>query len=792
VLCYLEGATRDEAAWRLGCPLATLKSRLTRGRDRLHAALVRRGLGLGTLLLSALLVPRNSNAAATVTLVRRTAQVALAVAAGRSVKRLVSTQVNHLLEGGLGTMYGNSFKSVLALLLVGGLIASAGALAYSAADDKVTGAAPGEQTARPNPKGEPAPAKDSSESVTFGGRVLGHDGKPAVGATVFAMASYGVPIERGKTDADGRFDFRVRRGEVLGNDKRPSRNFQIVAAMEGCGPAWVDADDGTGAGDLTLRLVKDEVVEGRILTQEGKAVRGVTVRVLAITSHPYGEMVLGASPPLLGRSPLQPETATTDDEGRFRLPGAGRGRVLQIAIEGPGISNEFLQVATGGDEKEAKDRTNRMGNPGQHIYSAKFEHRAEPGRTITGVVREKGTGKPLAGIAVGGGGATTRTDEKGHYELRGWAKAKEYYVVVGVSDREHITMFTPVADTAGLGPLTAPDTELPRGIPFHAKVTDKATGKPVGGGEVWYLALWPNPEAIKISQSVRYGAFSRAMVDQDGNFTCPVLPGPGAVTVRGHGDDYSPSHVDPAAFFKDKLGDIARGAGGKDYLNVVGAADYTPAPQPQPQDQFQAITLIDPDADDREIKRDIVLQPARKLKVSVVGADGKPLGGFKVHGRRQVGESEDCAASDFTVIRPDPMQPRTLLVVHEASRQIGILALKGDETGPLDLRLQAWGTLTGRLVNADGEQCVGSLVNPTSADRSVAYPPSMQIKTDKDGKFRIEGLIPGRKYQLGYAHLPPSGRIEAKDVGMIANELILKDGESRDLGNVTARPLVGK
>src|SRR5262249_13524141 len=39
VLCYLEGLTRDEAAGRLGCPLATLKKRLERGRDRLHVAL---------------------------------------------------------------------------------------------------------------------------------------------------------------------------------------------------------------------------------------------------------------------------------------------------------------------------------------------------------------------------------------------------------------------------------------------------------------------------------------------------------------------------------------------------------------------------------------------------------------------------------------------------------------------------------------------------------------------------------------------------------------------------------
>jgi DNA-directed RNA polymerase specialized sigma24 family protein len=36
VLCCLEGATRDEAAQRLGCPLATFKKRLERGRAQLQ------------------------------------------------------------------------------------------------------------------------------------------------------------------------------------------------------------------------------------------------------------------------------------------------------------------------------------------------------------------------------------------------------------------------------------------------------------------------------------------------------------------------------------------------------------------------------------------------------------------------------------------------------------------------------------------------------------------------------------------------------------------------------------
>ena len=44
VLCYLEGLGHEQAAARLGCPIATLRTRLARGRDRLRDRLTRRGL----------------------------------------------------------------------------------------------------------------------------------------------------------------------------------------------------------------------------------------------------------------------------------------------------------------------------------------------------------------------------------------------------------------------------------------------------------------------------------------------------------------------------------------------------------------------------------------------------------------------------------------------------------------------------------------------------------------------------------------------------------------------------
>src|ERR1019366_7134244 len=52
VLCHLEGLTRDEAAVRLGVPVATLKSHLERGRKKLADALTARGCALGIGLLA--------------------------------------------------------------------------------------------------------------------------------------------------------------------------------------------------------------------------------------------------------------------------------------------------------------------------------------------------------------------------------------------------------------------------------------------------------------------------------------------------------------------------------------------------------------------------------------------------------------------------------------------------------------------------------------------------------------------------------------------------------------------
>jgi RNA polymerase sigma factor (sigma-70 family) len=81
VLCYLQGATQEEAACQLGWSLNTFKRRLYQARELLHARLERRGLGLGAALAATLLTRIEAPAA----LVGATIEAGLLFRAGQPV-----------------------------------------------------------------------------------------------------------------------------------------------------------------------------------------------------------------------------------------------------------------------------------------------------------------------------------------------------------------------------------------------------------------------------------------------------------------------------------------------------------------------------------------------------------------------------------------------------------------------------------------------------------------------------------------------------------------------------------
>ncbi len=81
VLCYFEGLTVEQAAKRLRCPAGTVHSRLVRARERLRAALARRGVILPAAALGAVLMPRSASASVPPLLCETTTRAAIAFAA---------------------------------------------------------------------------------------------------------------------------------------------------------------------------------------------------------------------------------------------------------------------------------------------------------------------------------------------------------------------------------------------------------------------------------------------------------------------------------------------------------------------------------------------------------------------------------------------------------------------------------------------------------------------------------------------------------------------------------------
>jgi RNA polymerase sigma factor (sigma-70 family) len=123
ILCGLEGLSQEEAAARLGWTPGSVKGRLERGRQRLRARLKRRGLALPAVLAAVEMARATAPASLPAALAGRMVKSALVFVAGRSAAiDGISPPVVALAEGALKAMTLSKLKSMLAVLVVLGLV----------------------------------------------------------------------------------------------------------------------------------------------------------------------------------------------------------------------------------------------------------------------------------------------------------------------------------------------------------------------------------------------------------------------------------------------------------------------------------------------------------------------------------------------------------------------------------------------------------------------------------------------------------------------------------------------
>ena len=808
VLCDLEGLTYEQAAVRLHWTVPVLCYRLTKARKRLRNRLTRCGVAPTVLAV----VMASSCETATAAVPAAWARAAVAAATGGPTSAVVVALAHTMIREMLMTQLKIASMAVLAATALAsvGVIAVAGG--WSDSPRPVPGAraiaAESPAAAQLSPaaaKDNRLPATESSATIEVRGRVVDPDGKPFAGAKVYSYRpnprsddffSANPPRPDAISDADGRFRFAIA-GPGLQTQNEPANGSQptIVALARGFGPAWAPFTAAEKAKELTLKLVRDDVpIVGRVIDLEGRPIPDATVRLIELIASPDEDLsawetaMAGAKDIYDGAMNKLPKslelfrwsqdlTVTTGADGRFRLTGIGRERVVSLWITGPTIATSFVNIharTRPGPTYRLAVQRDKPEYGTLVFHGATFDHAAAPTRPIEGTVRDKGTGKPLAGVSIrsdrfagnvigGRDYLRTTTGADGRFRLTGMPGGAGNLITA--SPGPALPYLGASADVpAGSGPEPAMvDFALKRGVAIRGKVRNKATGEPVPA-VVAYFVFVDNPHRAEARRL--HGG--EVPTRPDGSFELVGLPGRGLIAARAAKDLYR----------------VGQGA------DRIAGADEHGWFQTDPhicQPEFtHAIVAVDPAEDAESLTCDLVLDPGTTRPGAVEGPDGKPLAGcvaLNLGPGTMSSNMVTLPSGSFRAIALDPKQSRPLFFRHAEKKLAAVVVVKGDENGPLLVRLQPAGTITGRLIDDDGQPRRGVKINVTYSKGGFGpgyYWPLLEPTLAEDGRFRIEGLIAGMAYDLGT-------RVSGDTfLGNFATGLTLQPGETRDLGDVRA------
>jgi hypothetical protein len=561
---------------------------------------------------------------------------------------------------------------------------------------------------------------------------------------------------------------------------------------------------------VVLRLTNDVPIAGRVVNTEGKPIPGVTVSpdyVYVPERGDLGAYLAGwrtnwrdvvATPDKRLYVPLdrfQP-VVTTDKDGRFTVTGCGAERIVHLRFTGAGIATNTPYVLTrpGLDPKEANAAAQasipaELRIPGQPplLSGPAMDFVAAPGKLVAGRVTDADTGKPIPGVRVHtlfgfGDSAAAVTDKDGAYRLEGLPRERGYHVSTSLPDSDYLGGYGHAPDAPAA--VMTVDVKMAKGVVVTGRVTDKQTGKGVTAG-IRVTAL-PGNKFFGTKpgyDAIRYDGTMKG-TDADGRFRIVTIPGPAVVTAQVHSSEKlngevmcpyrravpDPDHKDRFRFDgSDWTFDTADGI---DFLSVENACKVV-------------------DVKERgETTVDLFVDRGKTAAVRVLDADGKPLagawaGGITEHWPTSFRLPEGTA----TVYALDPGRPRTLSLIHPDKKLGGTVAVHGDETEPVVVRLAPLGSVTGRFTEPDGSPLARATVDLNWPDqvrrdlyRELARTMPV-VKTDKDGKFRLDRIVPGAMFGL---------QVSKGDTAYFGDprigQRVVKAGEVLDLGTMKVKP----
>lgn len=399
------------------------------------------------------------------------------------------------------------------------------------------------------------------------GRVLLPDGRPAAGAELY-WSKLANPeshsteqvnhTKRAVTDDDGQFRISVAGGEL----SAAPMPLYLIAHKAGFGIDWFSPERGENLSDITLRLVEDRAIRGRVIDTEGRPVVGARVAVNGVLASSGGSLdafltawkhdwrdafmkldhaVHARLGSILG--------GVTDADGQIELRGVGVERVAETGVEAAGRVLVELLVATRDGFDPAPYNTQALnGIPVPlrrstfipRLTGLQFELVGETEWVLRGKVFTGADRQPVVGARVESGGGSwgtnvsTVTDETGRYELHGLPRNEPALLCVSPSTATGLLSRSMEVSPAPGELAVDLDIELRPGIVVEGRVYDQASGKGVRGG----VSFVPLPGNKYVDQP-GYDGFQHSRLGQqagaEGEFRLLVIPGPGVLTAQVYG-----------------------------------------------------------------------------------------------------------------------------------------------------------------------------------------------------------------------------------------------------------------